>query len=201
MVGLSSPDVTRGSDETTVLIVDDEREVADVYALRLDGEYVTRTAYGGEEALVEMDQSVDVVLLDRRMPDRSGDDVLEWIREEDYDCRVIMLTAVDPGRGILEMAFDDYLCKPVEKDDLVRAIEQQLQVKKHDGRLAEYLEVCSKLSLLESRLPPRSDELDRLRERADRLEAELDGHLNDVDGVDSLEAFDESFTSVDRHPG
>jgi len=193
--------VTRGSDETTVLIVDDEREVADIYALRLDSEYETRTAYGGQEALEEMNGSVDVVLLDRRMPDRSGDKVLEWIREEGYDSRVVMLTAVDPGQDILDMPFNDYLCKPVGKDDLVRAIEQQLQVKQHEGRLAEYLEVCSKLSLLESRLPPGSDELERLRDRADRLEAELDGQLDDINGVDSLEAFEASFTSVNRHPG
>jgi DNA-binding response OmpR family regulator len=193
--------VSSGSHDTTVMIVDDEREVADVYALRLDSEYETLTAYGGPEALERMDDSVDVVLLDRRMPDRSGDEVLAELREQAYDCRIIMLTAVDPGRDILDMPFDDYLCKPVEKDDLVRAIEQQLQVKQHDGRLAEYLEVCSKLSLLEGQLPPGSDELDRLRGRADHLESELDGHLDDVNDVDSLDQFDASFTSVDRHPG
>ncbi len=193
--------MTRGSEETTVLIVDDEREVASVYALRLDSEYETRTAYGGQEALEEIDQSVDVMLLDRRMPDRSGDDVLEQIREDGYDCRVVMLTAVDPGRDILEMPFDDYLCKPVEKKDLVRAIEQQLQVQQHDGRLAEYLEVCSKLSLLEDRFPPGSEEVDRLSDQAERLEAELEGQLDDIDGVDSLEEFDASFTSVNRRPG
>lgn len=193
--------MTLGSEATTVLIVDDEQEVADVYALRLDSEYETRTAYGGQEALDEMDQSVDVVLLDRRMPDRSGDDVLGWIRDEEYDCRVIMLTAVDPGRSILQMPFDDYLCKPVEKKDLVQAIEQQLQVQQHEGRLAEYLEVCSKLSLLEGRLPPGSDEIDRLGDRAEQLETELEGRLDEISGVDSLEEFDASFTSVNRRPG
>ena len=192
--------MSRGSDKTTVLIVDDEQEVADVYALRLDTEYDTRTAYGGPEALAELDGMVDVVLLDRRMPDRSGDEVLAKIHEDGYDCRVIMLTAVDPGRDILEMPFDDYLCKPVEKDDLVRAIEQQLQVKQHDGRLAEYLEVCSKLSLLEGQLPPGSEELDRLRSRAEGLESELDGRLGESSGVDSLDEFDDSFTSVNRRP-
>jgi CheY-like chemotaxis protein len=69
-----------GSD--TVLIVDDESEVADVYALRLREEYETRTAYGGEEALDTIDSDMDVVLLDRRMPDLSGDEVLERIRSD-----------------------------------------------------------------------------------------------------------------------
>ena len=193
--------MSRGRENTTVLIVDDEREVVDVYALRLGTEYEIRAAYGGPEALDVLDESVDIVLLDRRMPEQSGDEVLAELRKQGYDCRVIMLTAVDPGRDIVEMQFDDYLCKPVEKDDLVSAIEQQLQVKQHDGRLGEYLEVCSKLSLLEDRLPPGSEELDQLRRRADQLESKLDGRLDDVDDVESLAAFDASFTGIDRHPG
>ncbi len=191
----------RGSDRTTVLVVDDEREVADVYALRLDSQYETRTAYGGAEALAALDDTVDVVLLDRRMPDTSGDEALAEIRDSGYDCRVIMLTAVDPGRDIVGMPFDDYLCKPVEKDDLVRAIEQQLLVKRHDGRLGEYLEARSKLSLLDSQLPPGSEEVDRLRSRVTQLESELDGQLDDVDGLDSLDEFEQSFFSINRHPG
>lgn len=186
-------------DTPTVLVVDDEEEVADVYALRLRNDYDTDVAYGGEEALETIDIDVDIVLLDRRMPDISGDEVLEQIREKGYDCRVIMLTAVDPGIDIVEMPFDDYLCKPVEKDDLVAAIEQQLQIQRYDEQLSEYFEVTSKLSLLESELPPQereqSAELERLTERAESLRADLDEYL---DEFDSLE---EAFRSIGRHPG
>ena len=189
----------RGSDTATVLLVDDEEEVADVYALRLENEYDIRVAYSGEEALEEIDVDVDIVLLDRRMPNVSGDEVLTAIREKGYDCRVIMLTAVDPGLDILGMPFDDYLCKPVEKDDLVSAIDQQLQIQAHDEQLSEYFEVTSKLALLESELPPQelenNDELRRLRGRAEDLESELSGLL---DEFDSLE---EAFQNIGRHPG
>lgn len=188
-----------GSDTATVLLVDDEKEVADVYSLRLRDSYDTRVAYSGEGALEAIDIDVDVVLLDRRMPDISGDDVLAEIREKGYDCRVIMLTAVDPGLDIVDMPFDDYLCKPVEKEDLVAAIDQQLQIKEYDEQLSEYFEVTSKLALLESELPPKelekSDELGRLEERADDLEAEMSGLL---DGFDSIE---EAFQDIGRHPG
>jgi len=191
--------VPRGSDTATVLLVDDEEEVADVYALRLENEYDIRVAYSGEEALEEIDVDVDIVLLDRRMPNVSGDEVLTAIREKGYDCRVIMLTAVDPGLDILGMPFDDYLCKPVEKDDLVSAIDQQLQIQAHDEQLSEYFEVTSKLALLESELPPQelenNDELRRLRGRAEDLESELSGLL---DEFDSLE---EAFQNIGRHPG
>jgi DNA-binding response OmpR family regulator len=189
--------VSPESNRTTVLVVDDEREVADVYALRLDGQYETRTAYGGGAALAALEEDIDVVLLDRRMPGHSGDEVLDEIRDRGYDCRVIVLTAVDPGRDILDMPFDDYLCKPVEKGDLVQAIEQQLRVQRHEGRLGEYLELRSKLSLLEAELPPGSDEVDRLRSRAARLESELD----DPENFEDFETVKRSFSNIDRRPG
>ncbi len=188
-----------GSEQSTVLVVDDEEEVADVYALRLRNEYETRTAYGGEEALETIDESVDVVLLDRRMPDIAGDEVLSEIRARPFDCKVIMLTAVDPGVDILEMDFDDYLCKPVEKADLVSAIDQQLQVQRYDDSLSEYLEVTSKLALLEAELSPQkvkgNEELQELEDRADELRAELDGTVEEFDDIET------AFEDIARHPG
>ncbi len=43
------------------------------------------------------------------MPDIHGDDVLDEIRAQEYACKVIMATAVDPDLNILEMDFDDIL--------------------------------------------------------------------------------------------
>lgn len=183
----------------TVLVVDDEEEVADVYALRLRNEYEAITAYGGEEALATIDSDVDIVLLDRRMPDIHGDEVLAEIREQGYDCKVIMLTAVDPGPEILELEFDDYLCKPVQKADLVAAIDHQLRVTQEDEQLSEYLEVTSKLALLEKELSPReleeSDRIEDLRERAANLEREVD------DEAAAFEDIEADFLDIARHPG
>jgi DNA-binding response OmpR family regulator len=188
--------VTESSEDPTVLVVDDEAEAADVYALRLRDEYHIETAYGGTEALETVDETVDVVLLDRRMPDVSGDDVLATVRDRELDCRVVMITAVDPDFDIVEMPFDDYLCKPVEKRDLVGAIEQQLAATRYGERLTEYLEVTSKLALLEAEKTPSeldgSEEITRLRERGADLKAELD---------ETLEAFDDAtaaFREIDR---
>jgi DNA-binding response OmpR family regulator len=187
------------SESATVLVVDDEPEVADIYAMRLGTEFDTRTAYGGEEALATVDGDVDVVLLDRRMPDLTGDEVLAEIREQDYDCRVIMLTAVDPGTDVIEMAFDDYLCKPVEKEDLAAAITQQLRAQQYDDRLSEYLEVSSKLALLEAELASQEgdehEELRELSERAETLKAEMDETLERFDEIDA------AFWEISRHHG
>lgn len=111
------------SDAPTVLYVDDEPAIADGYAAKLH-EYDTRTAYTGRAALEQLDETVDVVFLDRRMPGMSGKDVLEAIRERDYDCRVVMVTGVEPDDDIVEMGFDEYLVKPVEVTQLQETVER-----------------------------------------------------------------------------
>jgi DNA-binding response OmpR family regulator len=182
----------------TVLVVDDETEVADVYALKLEREYDVRVAYGGQEALEKAD-GVDVVLLDRRMPDVSGDEVLAELRDREDDYRVIMITAVDPDFDIIEMPFDDYLCKPVESADLLGAVEQQLAADAYDDRLTEYYEVTSKLALLEAEKTPQeldeNEDVAALRERADRLESEMAESLSD------FEDFELAFRDIGRQPG
>ena len=189
--------MSSGSDSATVLVVDDEEEVADIYALRLRDEYQTRIAYGGEDALDEVDEDVDIVLLDRRMPNISGDRVLERIREAGYDCRIIMLTAVDPGLDILDMPFDDYLCKPVEKDDLVAAIEQQLRVHRYDEQLSEYLEATAKLRLLRAELPPQERDQS---EEIERLEARIEDLRDDIDEMEGFDDIDDAFQDIGRRP-
>jgi len=109
-----------------VLVVDDEVAVADTYALRLETEYETRVAYGGDEALETVDEEVEAILLDRRMPGLSGDEVLETLRDRGDDGVVVMTTAVDPDLNILEMEFDDYLCKPVDRETIMQTLEQHL---------------------------------------------------------------------------
>lgn len=184
--------------DATVLVVDDEAEVADVYALRLRNQYETETAYGGAAALDRLDDGIDVVLLDRRMPDVGGDEVLEEIRERDISTRVIMITAVDPDFDIIDMPFDDYLCKPVEKEDLVAAIDQQLAARRYDDRLAEYLEVTSKLALLKGEKTAQTldgnDGVESLERRAETLQSEMDDALSDFEDIDT------AFRDITRRP-
>ncbi|MBV0924962.1 response regulator [Halomicroarcula limicola] len=180
--------------DATVLVVDDEAEVADVYALRLRNRYQTETAYGGQAALDRIDDDIDVVLLDRRMPDVAGDEVLAELRERDVSARVIMITAVDPDFDIIDLPFDDYLCKPVEKEALVAAIDQQLAARRYDDRLAEYLELTSKLTLLEGEKQPQAleadERVDALQRRVNRLKAEMDDAL--VEFEDTGAAFEQT---------
>jgi len=180
-------------DDPEVLVVDDEEDLADLYGAQLPDTYEVTVAYDGNQALALIDESTDVVLLDRRMPGLSGDEVLDEIRERDYDCRVVIVSAVDPDFEISEMPFDDYLCKPVSSADLKAIIEQQLEFRERDERLDEYLELQSKIMLLE--LEKRADELERsqeyqeLKERAQALESEVEEVVDDFEEVH--ERFDE----------
>lgn len=179
----------------SVVIVDDEKEVADAYALRLRDRYDVVTAYGGEGALEVIDDDTDVVLLDRFMPGVSGDEVLRKLRERGTECRIVMVTAVDPEFDILEMPFDDYLCKPVERDDFVAAIDQQLRVLVYE-KLSEYFQLESKRAVLSATVPAESlkdhPKYQATEAHAEELKSELRGLLEDFDGLVS------EFKEIDR---
>jgi len=159
-----------------------------VLALKIRERYETRVAYGGREALESMDETVDAVLLDRRMPDVHGDEVLAEIRDRGYDCVVVMTTAVDPDLNILEMDFDDYLSKPIETETLLATLDQQLDSRRSsDPKLEEFFSVVSKLEVLESELTPaelaHSDEYERRKREAEALGRELQDTHPDFDEI------------------
>ncbi|MFA9504618.1 response regulator [Natrinema sp. H-ect1] len=137
------------SDTPSVLIVEDEPDLADLYAAWLEEECRVRTAYDGAEALDAIDETIDIVLLDRRMPGLSGDTVLDTMRERSLDCRVAMVTAVEPDFDIVEMGFDDYLVKPVSGDELVDVIDQLLLRSTYDDQLREFFALAAKKALLD----------------------------------------------------
>jgi DNA-binding response OmpR family regulator len=170
-----------------VLVVDDEPDVADTQALRLDGRYETSVAYGGAAALELAGPSVDAILLDRRMPDVHGDEVLAELRERGYDGVVVMLTAVDPDLNILDLAFDDYLQKPVDRETLLATLDQHLDPADTDERLAEFFRITSKLQVLAAEKPTErldeSREYAELKARAERLEERLRAEMEGFDEV------------------
>lgn len=108
----------------TVLIVEDEPDLAEIYGGWLSQRYDVTIETDGESALDRIDGSIDIVLLDRRMPGLSGDAVLSEIRDRDVDCYVIVVSAIDPGWDILEMGFDAYLTKPIHQDQLLNKIRK-----------------------------------------------------------------------------
>ena len=168
---------------TSLLVVDDEEGIADVYAAMLADDYDTRTAYGGREALEKINEDIDIVLLDRRMPAPDGDEVLTEIRERGLDVRVGMITATEPDFDIVEMDFDDYLVKPLDSDDLHEAVHKLLTLSKHDEQTRELFSVAKKKAAIEgtvteSRLTEKQEYDDLLR-RFSELDDNISERIKD----------------------
>lgn len=173
--------------DPVVLVVDDETAVADAYAAIVGERYEVRTAYSGEQALSSFDADVDVVLLDRRMPDLVGDEVLETIRERDSDVRVAIVTAVDPDVDIIEMEFDDYVVKPVTGEELLETVERLFRVVEYERRFREYYRVTRKYVTLSAtdRVEIADDpDFEALSERRKRLREQLESTADRFDDDD-----------------
>lgn len=113
-------------ENATILAADDERGLVEIYRTWLEDRYTVEEAYGGREAISAFGDSIDLVLLDRRMPGTSGDEVLETLREEGHDVPVVMATAVEPDDGMVELPFDEYIVKPIDREELLETVERAL---------------------------------------------------------------------------
>src|SRR5262252_3503799 len=112
-----------------VLVIDDEPAIREsLHALlTLEGGYSVDLAEGGAEGLQKLSKrGYDLVLLDLMMPDMSGMEVLQELRERDRETPIFMITAygsVQAAVDALKAGADDYFPKPFENDKLIREIE------------------------------------------------------------------------------
>jgi len=176
------------ADHPTVLVVEDEAPLIEIYARWLGERFEVRTAQNGESALEQLDEDVDVVLLDRLMPGMSGDEVLAAIEERGFSPRVAMVTAVEPDFDIITMGFDDYLTKPVDREELVETVDRLLSRSSFAGLEQEYYACVEKRAALESAKSVEqletSEEYVELTERIDELRGRLDDAIPDMGSGD-----------------
>lgn len=117
--------------QTTILVVDDDREIAEGIGIFLRGEgYNVIFAYDGMEALDKMEQnSVQLIILDIMMPKTDGIKTLMKIREN-KNIPVILLSAksedTDKILGLTAGA-DDYVTKPFNPSELMARVKSQLR--------------------------------------------------------------------------
>ncbi len=111
-----------------LLIIDDEVEFAATLCqrLKLRGIDASDVHSGGEGLAVLTEESPEIVILDLKMPDMSGLDVLAEIKTYDPSIEVIMLTGHgSAGSGIeaMEKGALDYIMKPIDLKELLEKIE------------------------------------------------------------------------------
>jgi len=116
---------------TNILIVDDEKEIADLIEVYLCNEnYTVFKCYTSDDALACIEkEKLDLAILDVMMPGIDGFSVCQKIREK-YNFPVIMLTAkveeIDKITG-LTLGADDYITKPFRPMELVARVKAQLR--------------------------------------------------------------------------
>lgn len=168
----------------TVLIVDDEPQLAGLYCSILDDRHEVSIETNSRRALETLDDDVDVVLLDRRMPGVSGDSLLQQIRNQGYDCRIAMVTSVQPDEDIIDLPFDAYLVKPVRHDDLRQLVRDLLVRSQYGEYVRESYSVASKVAALQSNLS--SEELLRSERYQELLEKQAELQSENLDYMDEL---------------
>jgi len=151
-----------------ILIIDDQVELVETYKGSLEDNYSVRVATDGPEGLAKFDADVDVVLLDRKMPGMSGEEVLTQLRASDVNCRVVMVTAVEPDLNLLSMNFDEYLVKPVSGTDLRNVVKRMLARNALEEHLQATFAVSTKLATIEEKLS--ADQLAQSQEYHDLLD-------------------------------
>lgn len=119
-------------DSPALLLVEDEPDVASFVQQGLEEEgYDVAWVQEGRRALEHVQQTpVDLVLLDIRLPDRSGIEVCERLRLHQPNLPIMMLTALDAVEDRvkgLRAGADDYLPKPFAFDELLARIEALLR--------------------------------------------------------------------------
>lgn len=116
----------------TILIVDDEKDIADLLATFLQNENLrVLTAYTGQDALnIITTETLDLAVLDVMLPDIDGFHILQEIRKRGLLFPVLMLTAkgeaIDKITG-LTLGADDYITKPFNPLETVARVKTQLR--------------------------------------------------------------------------
>jgi diguanylate cyclase (GGDEF)-like protein len=173
----SSPRVTPVS-PTRVLVVDDDREVREALAEVLaENGYDPVAAKSGDEALalLDRDESIELVLLDINLPEPDGFDILRVLktRGRRRDVPVICLSArsaVEDRVAGLKLGAADYLAKPFDVRELFARMARPLRVNRVLERLDHAKAAAEHLSLTDplTGLANRRDLERRLREELDR---------------------------------
>ncbi len=168
----------------SVLVVDDEEPIRNALKKFLSQQgYDVVTASSGDEALRVMQrQKISVLLLDVRMPGRSGIDLVPQVLELEPSIAVLMLTAVNDATTAalcMQRGAMDYLTKPIDLSDLARAILRAIR------RRDSMMEQANLNQWLKEEVAVRTAELRRERAKLERLSvATLEALVNALEAKD-----------------
>jgi len=141
------------NEKPRLLLVDDEpRLLSSLYELLRPFDYNMVTATTGAEAISQLTRlRFDLILLDLRLPDMSGHQIMDYIIEKGIDGDVIVMSGevgIEAAIGALKRGAYDYLRKPYSREELLKTVGNALQKRRlamANARIASQLENSEKL--------------------------------------------------------
>jgi DNA-binding response OmpR family regulator len=120
------------TEKKRILVVDDENSLrAALSTLLKDQGYDVSTAEDGDVAIEMLSsRSFDLILLDLKMPNVDGHEVLRFVKDKDPETKVIMLTGFADLKNALDskgLGADNFIAKPFDRRELLRAIHRILR--------------------------------------------------------------------------
>jgi DNA-binding response OmpR family regulator len=156
---------------STVVVCEQNKTRADLYALWLDG-YDSRTALTKRQVDETIDNTVAVVVLDQGFGDGAAESVLELVRSRAPACRVVATR--DRSAAFPELGLDHSLVKPVFEDELTEQVETLVCRTNYQLSLELYYRTTAAMSTVEFTDDGADDEqYKRLKKRAERLQSLL----------------------------
>jgi len=134
--------------QVSIMIVEDERMVADILSEYLSDSYAVEFVRTGEEAIAKYDQTIDVVIVDRHLTGISGDEVASEIKKLDEDALILAVSSLEPDNDICELEVDDYAQKPVSESEIKSRLELLLNRSELSSESREFLSIRSKQAAL-----------------------------------------------------
>ncbi len=169
-----------------VLVVDDEEVNVELISVLLEKDYHVIPAYSGKEALEKITrEEPDIVLLDIMMPQMSGYDVCEKIKQQDVTrfTPVVMVTALSELKDkvkAIEAGADDFLTKPVNTIELITRVksllkskcfhDQLIKSKEKIGAQNEFKTIMANLLPLMIESVPPDKKMEVIKEMSKRVE-------------------------------
>lgn len=134
-------------EKVKMLVIDDNKELVELlkeYFSEQSGVDIILTAKDGKEGIEKIKNNLDkfnMILLDLIMPNKDGIEVLKYIKEENIDKRIIVLTsynAQDMIRKVAELGADYFILKPFELESLYEKI---VEISNNNGLSSQSIDI------------------------------------------------------------